>query len=104
MNRRYRNNPASVVIFVIKSSLEIKIINRTPDPLHEKAISGYSGMDIRANPGKPGTLKSLGRKLISRGLFIEFPKGYEALICTRSGMAIRQVISCLNSPGSVESN
>ena len=84
--------------------VEIKIINHSPNPLPEYATSGSSGMDIRANLAGPTTLQSLERALIPTGLFIELPKGYEAQIRPRSGMAIRQGITCLNSPGTVDSD
>ena len=84
--------------------IEIKIINHSPNPLPEYATSGSSGMDIRANLAGPKTLQTLERALIPTGLFIELPKGYEAQIRPRSGMAIRQGITCLNSPGTVDSD
>ena len=61
-------------------------------------------MDIRANIETPLILQPLERQLISTGLFIELPLGYEAQIRPRSGMAIKQGITCLNSPGTVDSD
>ena len=61
-------------------------------------------MDIRASLDGPLTLQPLERKLIPTGLFIELPEGYEAQIRPRSGMAIRQGITCLNSPGTIDSD
>ena len=61
-------------------------------------------MDIRANLQSPVTLQPLERSLITTGLFIELPEGYEAQIRPRSGMAIKQGITCLNSPGTVDSD
>ena len=61
-------------------------------------------MDLRANITAPVTLESLERQLVPTGLFIELPKGYEAQIRPRSGMAINQGITCLNSPGTVDSD
>ena len=85
-------------------SIEIKIINHSTNPLPEYATAGSSGMDIRANIKESKTLQSLERALIPTGLFIEIPKGYEAQIRPRSGMAIRQGITCLNSPGTIDSD
>ncbi len=84
--------------------VEIKIINRSTNPLPEYATTGSSGMDIRASLDMPQTLQSLERALIPTGLFIELPRGYEAQIRPRSGLAIKQGITCLNSPGTVDSD
>ena len=61
-------------------------------------------MDIRANLEAPLTMRPMERYLVPTGLFIELPVGYEAQIRPRSGMAIRQGITCLNSPGTVDSD
>ena len=84
--------------------LQVNIINQSTNPLPEYATSGSSGMDIRANLSAPETLKPLERKLIPTGLFIELPHGYEAQIRPRSGLAIKQGITCLNSPGTVDAD
>ncbi|MES1216139.1 MAG: dUTP diphosphatase [Bacteroidota bacterium] len=85
-------------------SIEVKIINKSFNPLPEYATSGSSGMDLRANLDAPQTLKAFERGLIPTGLFIELPDGYEAQIRPRSGLAIKQGITCLNSPGTVDSD
>jgi len=61
-------------------------------------------MDIRASLVNPETLQPMERKLIPTGLFIELPKGYEAQVRPRSGLAIKQGITCLNSPGTIDSD
>ena len=86
------------------SAIEIKIINQSSNPLPEYATSGSSGMDIRANLIATQTLQPLERILIPTGLFIELPGGYEAQIRPRSGLAIKQGITCLNSPGTIDAD
>ncbi|MBK5269627.1 MAG: dUTP diphosphatase [Bacteroidia bacterium] len=86
------------------SAIEVKIINQSSNPLPEYATSGSSGMDIRANLEKTKTLRPFERALIPTGLFIELPVGYEVQIRSRSGLAIKQGITCLNSPGTVDSD
>jgi dUTP pyrophosphatase len=49
-------------------------------------------------------LQPLERALVPTGLFIELPEGYEAQIRPRSGMAIKQGITCLNSPGTIDAD
>lgn len=61
-------------------------------------------MDLRSNLDEPILLKSLERKLIPTGLFIELPKGYEAQIRPRSGMALKHGISVLNTPGTIDAD
>ena len=103
-SQRNQNNLISVAIFVAMPGIEIKIINHSPNPLPEYATTGSSGMDIRANLDETKSLQSLERALIPTGLFIELPKGYEAQIRPRSGLAIKQGITCLNSPGTIDSD
>jgi len=85
-------------------AVEIKIINQSSNPLPEYATAGSSGMDIRASLVEATALKPMERVLIPTGLFIELPEGYEAQIRPRSGLAIRQGITCLNTPGTIDSD
>lgn len=85
-------------------AIEIKVINQSSNPLPGYETAGSSGMDIRANLDMPQTLQPLERGLIPTGLFIELPDGYEAQIRPRSGLAIKQGITCLNSPGTIDAD
>ena len=85
-------------------TIEIKIVNHSPHPLPAYATAGSSGMDIRANITSPLVLQPLERILVPTGLYVELPEGYEAQIRPRSGLAIRQGISCLNSPGTIDAD
>lgn len=84
--------------------MNIKIINTSTNPLPHYATSGASGMDIRANINTTITLQPLERTLIPTGLFVEIPLGYEAQIRPRSGLAIKQGITCLNTPGTIDAD
>lgn len=85
-------------------TVQIKIINKSSNPLPEYATSGSSGMDIRAAIETPLIIKSLHRFLVPTGLFIELPQGYEAQIRPRSGLAVKQGITCLNTPGTIDAD
>ncbi|HEV7330643.1 MAG TPA: dUTP diphosphatase [Flavisolibacter sp.] len=84
--------------------VQIKIINQSSYPLPEYRTDGSSGMDLRANISEALELPSLGRSLVPTGLFIALPPGFEAQVRPRSGLAFRQGITCLNSPGTVDSD
>ena len=85
-------------------TVQVKIINRSSNPLPSYATNGASGMDIRACLPELVTLQPLERYLVPTGLYIELPAGYEAQVRPRSGLAINQGITCLNSPGTVDSD
>jgi dUTP pyrophosphatase len=85
-------------------SVIIKIINNSSNTLPAYETLGSSGMDLRANLEEPVKLQPMQRALISTGLFIELPLGYEAQVRPRSGLAIKHGITCLNSPGTVDSD
>jgi dUTP pyrophosphatase len=82
----------------------IKIINQSDNNMPHYATPGSAGMDIRANLPAPLTLQPLQREMVPTGLFIEIPDGYEAQVRPRSGLANKQGITCLNSPGTVDSD
>jgi len=84
--------------------IQIKIVNTSANPLPQYATKGASGMDIRAALDIPLTLQPLERNLIPTGLFVEIPQGYEIQIRPRSGLAIKHGITCLNTPGTIDSD
>jgi len=86
------------------NTISVNIINKSSNELPAYATEGSVGMDLRANLDQPITLQSLERTLIPTGLFIELPDGYEAQIRPRSGLAIKQGITCLNTPGTIDSD
>jgi dUTP pyrophosphatase len=90
--------------FAAMQTVQVNIVNTSSNPLPAYATPGSAGMDIRANLTESVILQPLQRQLISTGLFIELPEGYEAQIRPRSGMAIKQGITCLNSPGTVDAD
>ena len=83
---------------------KVKIINRSKHPLPAYETPQSAGMDIRANPDAPVTLKPMQRALIPTGLFIELPVGYEAQMRPRSGLALKKGITLLNTPGTIDAD
>lgn len=84
--------------------ITVKVINSSKNKLPEYATTGSAGLDLRANIDKPVVIKPLERKLISTGLKIALPEGYEMQIRPRSGMAIKHGITCINTPGTIDSD
>lgn len=82
----------------------VRIINQSPHPLPAYATVGSSGMDLRANLDQPLELAPMQRVLVPTGLFIELPDHLEAQIRPRSGLAIKQGITCLNTPGTIDAD
>lgn len=70
----------------------------------EYATNASAGVDLRANLEAPIVLKSLERTLVPTGLFIELPVGYEAQVRPRSGLAFKNGITVLNSPGTIDAD
>lgn len=84
--------------------IQINIVNKSKHDLPEYATPLSAGMDIRANLSEPITLLPLQRKLIPTGLYIELPKGYEAQIRPRSGLALKKGITVLNTSGTIDAD
>ena len=79
----------------------VNIINKSPNALPEYETPGSAGLDVRCtetiviNPGE--------RILAKTGLFVEIPLGYELQVRPRSGLALKQGLTVLNTPGTVDS-
>lgn len=84
--------------------MKVKIINKSKHELPSYATSTAAGMDLRANLQDSVSLKSLERMLVPTGIFIELPVGYEAQIRPRSGLAFKNGITVLNSPGTIDAD
>lgn len=82
----------------------VKIVNESGNPVPAYATEGSAGLDLCAHLHESVVLEPLQRKLIPTGLFIELPTGYEAQIRPRSGLALKQGITCLNSPGTIDAD
>lgn len=82
----------------------INIINQSKHPLPHYATTASAGVDLRANISEPITLKPLERSIVATGLFIELPIGHEAQIRPRSGLAAKNGITVLNSPGTIDAD
>lgn len=84
--------------------MKVKVINKSKHELPKYQTPCAAGMDLYANLEVSVTLQPLQRKLIPTGLFIELPEGYEAQVRPRSGLAIKNGITVLNSPGTIDAD
>ncbi|MEO5645281.1 MAG: dUTP diphosphatase [Bacteroidia bacterium] len=84
--------------------LKIPVVNRSKHVLPEYGTPLSAGLDLRANLDEPVVLKSLERAMIPTGLFIELPESYEAQVRPRSGLAAKNGVSVLNSPGTIDAD
>lgn len=84
--------------------VKINIINKSKNKLPKYATKGSAGCDLRANLDGVIVLNPGERKLVGTGLYIELPEGYEAQIRPRSGLAMKFGITCVNSPGTIDSD
>ncbi len=85
-------------------AIEVKIINTSNNPTPAYATQDAAGLDVRASLDKALELQPMQRMLVPTGLFIELPSGYEAQVRPRSGLAVKQGITCLNSPGTIDAD
>lgn len=84
--------------------VEVKIVNKSTNALPHYSTDQSAGMDLRAWLKEPVTLQPMERTLISTGIYIELPPGYECQIRPRSGLALKRGLTVLNSPGTIDSD
>ncbi|HOI27282.1 MAG: dUTP diphosphatase [Paludibacteraceae bacterium] len=84
--------------------MKVSIINKSKHALPEYATHLSAGMDLRANIDGPIELNPMERKLIPTGLYIALPEGYEAQIRPRSGLAFKNGVTVLNTPGTIDAD
>ncbi|MDP5106657.1 MAG: dUTP diphosphatase [Polaribacter sp.] len=84
--------------------MNVQIINKSKHATPTYETEGAAGMDLRANIDASITLKPLERTIVKTGLFIALPVGFEAQVRPRSGLAAKNGITVLNSPGTVDAD
>lgn len=84
--------------------MEVKIVNRSGNPLPAYETAYSAGMDLRASLSEEVVLRPLERAMIPTGLFLELPEGFEAQVRPRSGLAAKKGITVLNTPGTIDAD
>lgn len=86
------------------TDMKVKIINKSKHDLPQYATELSAGMDMKANIDETIQLKPLERVLVPTGIYLELPKGYEAQIRPRSGLALKHGLTVLNTPGTIDAD
>ena len=84
--------------------MNIKIINKSQNPMPRYESDQAAGMDIRCAIPEAVVLQPLERRLLPTGLYVELPVGYEAQIRPRSGLALKRGLTVLNTPGTIDAD
>jgi len=84
--------------------MNIPVINRSHHPLPAYATELSAGLDLRANLSEPISIEPMQRVLVPTGLFMALPKGVEAQVRPRSGLALKRGLTVLNSPGTIDAD
>lgn len=84
--------------------MKVCVVNKSNHRLPEYSTPMSAGVDLKANISEPITLGPLQRVLIPTDLYMAIPEGYELQIRSRSGLALKNGIFCLNSPGTVDAD
>lgn len=85
-------------------ALRVQRVRPSNLPLPSYQTAASTGMDLLADLQADVTLEPMGRTLIPTGLALEIPEGFEAQIRPRSGLALKQGLTCLNSPGTIDAD
>lgn len=88
----------------IRVNVKVGIVNKSNNDIPQYATPGSSGMDVRAMLDGPITLSPFERKLIPTGIYVDIPEGFEIQVRSRSGLALKQGLFVLNSPGTVDAD
>jgi dUTP pyrophosphatase len=84
--------------------MKVKVVYKSNHELPKYETTGAAGLDLRANIHESISLKPFDRVLVKTGLYLEIPEGFEAQVRPRSGLALKNGISVLNSPGTIDAD
>ena len=84
--------------------MNVRVINKSKHNLPQYATISAAGLDLRANIEVPIKLNPLERTIVKTGIFMQLPRGYEAQVRPRSGLAFKYGITVLNSPGTIDAD
>lgn len=88
----------------MSTSIKVRVLRDTANPLPTYETADSAGMDLRAHLDEPVALAPGKRVLIPTGLRLEIPPGYEGQVRPRSGLALKRGLTVLNAPGTVDAD
>jgi dUTP pyrophosphatase len=86
------------------TGIQVRVVYTGGPPLPAYETEDSAGMDLRAHLDKPVELEPGERVLVPTGLRLEIPRGYEAQVRPRSGLALKRGLTVLNAPGTIDSD
>lgn len=84
--------------------MKLKCVNKSNNPKPDYATVGSSGFDLRANLEEPICIKPFKRAIVPTGLFFEIPMNFEIQVRPRSGLAAKNGVTVLNTPGTIDAD
>jgi dUTP pyrophosphatase len=97
-------NTSKIVVDYDSHKIKFGFVNESNNPDPEYATSGSSGFDLRANLESPVTIHPNSVKIIPTGLYFEIPENFEIQVRPRSGLAAKNGVTVLNTPGTVDAD
>lgn len=97
-------NPSTPIPNLDSYKININFKNESNNPNPEYATDGSSGFDLRANLDSPITIHPNGVKIIPTGLYFEIPENFEIQVRPRSGLAAKNHVTVLNTPGTIDAD
>jgi dUTP pyrophosphatase len=85
-------------------TVHVRRVRPSELPLPSYQTPSSAGLDLLADIPEPVTLAPMQRRLIPTGLSLEIPVGYEGQVRPRSGLALKQGLTCLNAPGTIDAD
>lgn len=101
-NKEFSGNTPLAQLESFKFNINFKNESTNPNP--EYATTGSSGFDLRANLENPITIPAGQREIVPTGLFFELPENFEIQVRPRSGLAAKNGVTVLNTPGTVDAD
>ncbi|MBS0656299.1 MAG: dUTP diphosphatase [Verrucomicrobia bacterium] len=90
--------------YFVHQPVVVKVQTKNPDLIPLYATEGAAGADLRADLIEPMVIPKQSSRLVPTGLFLEIPAGYEVQVRPRSGLALKHLVTVLNSPGTIDSD
>ena len=85
-------------------AIRVRLLRGWGDALPAYQTEGAAGMDLKADVDGEIVIPPMGRAMIPTGIALSMPRGVEGQVRPRSGLAIRHGVTCLNAPGTIDSD